>query len=64
MLSLSSEENELGHNTEHIRALGIQICTFKLEAACQAEERSQKEAQEKRNPQRLIPKKMLMLMGK
>jgi hypothetical protein len=48
MLSLSPEENELGHNAESVyERFGAQIRAFKLEAACQAEECSQKEAQEK-----------------
>jgi hypothetical protein len=47
-LSLSPEENELGRNVESMyERFGAQIHTFKLEAARQAEERSQKEAQEK-----------------
>jgi hypothetical protein len=42
------KENELWHNTKSAyKCFGAQIRTFKLEAACQAEEHSQKEAHEK-----------------
>jgi hypothetical protein len=48
MLSLSSEENELRRKAnstyEHF---AMQIRAFKLEAQCQADERTKTEAQEK-----------------
>jgi hypothetical protein len=48
MLSLSPEGNELGCNVESTyKHFGTQIRAFKLEAVRQAEEHSQKEAQEK-----------------
>jgi hypothetical protein len=48
MLSLFPEENELGCNAESAyKHFTIQICAFKLEAECQAEEHTQKEVQEK-----------------
>jgi hypothetical protein len=47
MLSLSSEENELGHKAESVyERFAMQICAFKLEAQRQADERTKTEALE------------------
>jgi hypothetical protein len=54
-LPLLSEENELGCKvTDTYEHFAMQICAYKLEAQCQAEEHTKTEVQENHDPQRLM----------